>query len=332
MNKKVLSLLLVLILPAVILTGCKAGVNSQQTETQTQTETDKASDSKRLKIVCTLFPQYDFVRSIVGERADVTLLLPPGADSHSYEPTPADMITVASADLFVYIGDEMESWAHSIIKTIKGGDVAILNVSQALGLKLEVHKHEHDQEQHGHGEEESVDPHIWTNPVFAAQMVDIISSSICGLDEGNSIFFKDNADKYRYEILKLSNEFRDIVSKAEIKKIYFADEFALSAFAEEYGLEHLAAFDSCGENAEASASKIAQIIDEIHKNKIPVIFYPELTVSKEAKLISSETGARMLQFHSCHNISSADFAAGETYISLMKANAENLSIALGLAK
>ncbi len=326
MMKKSLSFLLILILPAFIFSGCKSGGGLIQTEKRTQT----TSDSKRLKIVCTLFPQYDFVRQIVGDRADVRLLLPPGADSHSYEPTPSDMITVSSADLFIYIGENMETWASSIIETVKGSNTTILNISQTLGLKLEVHRHEEGEEHDEDAEaEEGIDPHIWTSPVIAAQMVDVISASICRLDQGDSNYFKENADKYRSEILKLNKELRDIVSKAKIKKFYFSNEFALSNFAKEYGLEHLAAFDSCGENAEASASKIAQIINEIKSKKVPVIFYSELTVSKEAKLISSETGALMLLFHSCHNLSAKGFAAGDAYVSLMRANAKNLSIALG---
>ncbi len=326
--KKCFSTFLVFIIAFSLLVGC--GKNATQVKMSTQPKTT-GETQERISIVCTMFPQYDFVRQIVGDKSDNYLLLTPGADTHSYEPTTDDMIRITKSDIFIYIGDQMETWASSIIKTIDKDKTIVLNLSQELGLNVEAHAHEHAHvEDNAHEKDEKTyDPHIWTSPVIAAQMMDVICDTISRADSLNSNYYKSNSDVYRNEILQISSDISEVVSKAEYKKIYFSNEFALTNFVNQYALEYMAAFDTCGDNAEASALKITQIMKEIKANDVPVIFYSELKDPREAKSISDETGAQMKLFHSCHNVSQADFLAGETYISLMGANVENLKIALG---
>ena len=272
----------------------------------------------RIQIVATLFPQYDFARQIAGEHAEVTLLLPPGVESHSFEPTPADVIRINSADLFVYTGPEMEPWAEKLIDGLEGGP-AVLDISQNIPL-FEVGPEE-EHEGHSHGR---ADPHIWTDPTKAMQMVDNLAAALCGVDPANAGVYQTNAASYKAELDQLDQLLMQTVEQADYQELVFGGRFALTYFAQRYGLHWKAAFDSCSGETEPSAGAVAQIIDTIREEGIPTIFYEELTDPKVARMISEETGAQMLLLHSCHNVSQEELAAGATYLSLMRQNAENL--------
>ena len=339
--KKILTVILV-VLFASALFGC--------TQNQKTSDDFTENDNEKIKIVTTLFPQYDFARQIAGDKAEITLLLPPGADSHSFEPTPADIISINNADIFIYTGKYMEVWAEKIIKSIDSDIINILDVSNGIALVKEEHDHEHDEdeehehidehehEEHDniddheheeHGEEGHVhsheyDPHIWTSPVIAKKMVDNIAASLCYVDSENASYYKMNAENYKKQLDELDAEFTEIVSGGIRNKVYFGGKFALYYFTEEYGLEYKSAFDNCSSETEPSAQDIAQIIDEIKENNVPVIYYEELADPKVSRSISEDTGVEILLFHSCHNVSKEDFKNGVTYLDLMKQNAENL--------
>ena len=288
-----------------------------------------ASDSGKIKIVCTLFPQYDFVRSIVGDRAEVKLLLPAGVESHSYEPTPADVIAISDADLFIYIGDEMETWASSIVSGIDRAKTTVLDISQSLSLTLAGHDHDEADEDEGeHENHVGIDPHIWTSPVIAIKMVEVISDVIIELDKQNTTAHAECADAYIKQLRNLDTDIRTVVKDAKRTEIVFGSRFALKNFADEYGLTHIAAFDSCTDETEPSAAAVAKIVDEVKKNQIPVIFYEELVEPSVAKTLAKETGAKALLFHSCHNLTADEITNGDTYLSLMRQNLANLATAL----
>lgn len=329
--KKILTVILVVLLVAALF-GC---TQNQKTSDLSENE----NNNEKIKIVTTLFPQYDFARQIAGDKAEVTLLLPPGAESHSFEPTPSDIITINKADIFIYTGKYMEPWAEKIIQSTDSDTINILDVSNGITLFKEDHEHdeeEHDEDEHteddidnseehgGDGHNHEYDPHIWTSPVIAKKMVDNIAASLCYVDSENASYYKSNAEKYKKQLDELDAEFNEIVSTGVRNKIYFGGRFALHYFTEEYGLEHESAYDNCSSETEPSAHDIAQIIDEIKEHKIPVIYYEELTDPKVSRSISEDTGAEMLLFHSCHNISKEDFEKGVTYLDIMKQNAENL--------
>lgn len=278
----------------------------------------QAADANKLQIVATLFPQYDFAREIVGDKGEVTLLLPNGVDVHSFDPTTADVITINQSDLFIYTGDDMEVWVPQIIDA---SDTAlhVLNVSQGITLLEESHDgHAHGEHAHAH------DPHVWTSPKNAMIMVDNILNAVCALDPDNAAFYKENAARYTKELEKLDAQFLQIAGTAKTKTILFAGRFACNYFAQEYGFSHIAAFDSCSENAEPASSVVAELIDRIKADGIEYVYYEELTDPKTARVLSEETGCKSLLFHSCHNISKAEARAGATYLSLMQQNAENL--------
>lgn len=282
-------------------------------------------DDGVLKIVCTLFPQYDFACNIAEGRAEVTLLLTPGTDSHSYDPSPVDMVKINECDLFIYTGDLMESWAADVVSGLDN-NVKVLDVSQGIELSAVKNGHEHeDENEHSH----SADPHVWTSPANAAEIVRKISSALCEFDPENASFYKGNEEVYLAEIAKLDADLREITASAKYKKIIMCDRFAMHYFCKHYGLEYVAAFDSCTSDTEPSPAVIVEITNEVKKNKIPAVFAAELSNRKVADAVAAQTGAKVLELHSCHNLSADDFNAGESYISLMQRNAENLKIALG---
>lgn len=324
-----------------VLSGCS---ESSQEET--------TSDSDKIQIVTTLFPQYDFARQIAGDKADVALLLPPGMESHSYEPTPADIIKINKADLFIYTGESMEQWAHKIIESVDNDQVYVLDVSKEISLltpnsdddhdheteadhdhdhETEAdHDHDHDSDIEGdeHSEEDghyhAYDPHIWTSPVNAKIMVNNILEALCEVDPENADYYKANAEAYQLQLDELNAEFEEVVANAKRDTIYHSGRFAMQYLVKQYGINYVSApFE-----AEPSAALVAQMISEIKANQIPVIYYEELITPKIAQMISEETGAEMLLLHSCHNVSKEDFNNGVTYVSLMQQNVENLRVGL----
>ncbi len=284
-------------------------------------------DNGRLTVVATIFAPYDFVRQIVGDNADVVLLLPPGVESHSYEPTPSDIIKIEEADLFFFVSEHTETWVTQIISSLKNKKVETVCIADGIGV--EVHGHDHsDPHSHGHSEECETDEHIWTNLGYAARMVDFIGEKIIEKDSGNKDFYLENAKKYKNDILGLKSDFEKMISSSERNEIVSGSRFAMKNFTNEFGLHFTAAFDSCVDNTEPSAAVMAKIIDKIKDENIPVIFYEELIDPKIACAVSLETGAEMLLLHSCHNVSAAELEKGETYLSLMRQNYNNLKEAL----
>lgn len=285
-------------------------------------------DPDKLFIVTTLFPQYDFAKHIVGDKGEVKLLLSPGLEAHSYDPAPADIVDINESDLFIYTGDEMETWAADIIKSLER-KTDILDVSKGIDLVKEEHNHEeHDHEEHNKEHEHIYDPHIWTSPVNAMIMVENILDELIRIDGENEDYYRENADKYLKELKELDKDIREVVDNSQIKTIFFADKFAMYYFVNEYGLEYISAYDSCSAETEPSARLVASIIDEVRECNATAIFYAELSNHKSADTISEETGSKALLLHSCHNVSKKEFRNKETYLSLMRKNLENLKTGL----
>ncbi|MBR5236132.1 MAG: zinc ABC transporter substrate-binding protein [Clostridia bacterium] len=297
---------IILLLCLFLLTGCSASVFLPP-------EKDK------LQIVATLFPQYDFAKTIAGDLADVTLLLPPGAESHSFEPSPADIIAINQADLFIYTGESMEAWVSPILDALEGEPVC-LDISAELPIHSTVHETVQGEAHHDH----NIDPHVFTNPVYAMKMANSISDALCKIDPDNYAVYEMNATHLHQSLAALDQTFRLVIQNGKRNKLIFGGRFAFSYFTEEYGLSYDAALNSCSSDAEPAAADIARLIETVRKENIPVIYYEELSDPKTARLICEETGAKPLLLHSCHNISKEELAQGATYLSLMQKNAEHL--------
>lgn len=289
----------------------------------------------KLRVVCTLFVPYDFVREIAGDKVDLTLLLPPGMESHSYDPTPADMKAVGNADLLIRVGENMETWSAKLFDKSTGAK-AYLDIASEMGLRLAAHEHEHEhghEHEHEHEHEREaeqgvVDAHIWTDPVYAQGMIKVIADALCRLDGSNAEFYKSNSEKYIKKLKALDSGFRDAVKNGKRDTVVFSGRFAFRNFTERYSLKFVSALDACADNSEPGARTVAKIVDTVRDEKIPVIFYEELTEPRTAEIICGETGCAMRLFHSCHNVSRDEFEAGVGYLSLMNGNLENLREAL----
>jgi zinc transport system substrate-binding protein len=310
--KKTAFYLICLILGVLCITGC-----SKKTQ----------SDSGKLQIVTTLFPNYDFAKQIAGDKADVTLLLKPGVEAHDYDPTPSDIIAVNKADLFIYTGENMETWASQVIDAIESQRVTIVDTSAGITLIKTDADEEGEEEDSSH--QHQYDPHIWTNPKNAITMVNTILEAIIKKDPANEEYYRKNAEEYIARISEVDSELRDVAQNSKYDTIYFGGRFAMLYFVQEYGLGYLSAFDSCSSETEPSAKLVTNIVEAMKKNNAKVVFYEELTDPKTAQAIADEVDGTALLLHSCHNVSAEDFKNGVTYVDLMEQNVENLKIALG---
>lgn len=300
-----------------------------------KTETTIKTPNK-LEIVATLFPQYDFAKHIVGDKADIKLLLNSGVETHNYEPTAKDMITILDdSDMFLYTGSMLEPWTESITKNLSETDCKIVDISKNVNLITieefeERHlnpeivfdeEHSHNEEEHGgHGHSLIYDAHIWLSPENACIMIDNILEEICNLDIENAEYYKTNAENYKKQILEIDQEYKNLIENSTRKEIAVGGEFAYSYLVEEYGLNFVSVFTNCGEGEDPSIAKVKSVIDYINNHNIPVVYYEELTEGTVAKMIAEETNAKPLVLYSIHN----GTPGKDTYVSLMKINLENL--------
>ena len=320
------------------------------------------SEDDKMKIVVTSFPQYDFARAVAGDKANIQMLIKPGVETHSYEPTPDDIQKIQNADLFIYTGGENDEWVEGILdsidtsslKTLKLEDcVDLIEEDETVGLEgVETHshshnhdhddEHDHDNEEghdHDHDEDEhdghnhsstdiEYDEHVWTSPLNVIKIVKKINAELDKIDSKNADTFDNNAEKYISEIKDIDSQIRDIVKHAKRKTLVFGDRFPFKYFVEEYGLDYKAAFPGCSDEMEPSAETVSYLVNFIRKENIPVVLYVELSNQKVADTLANETGTKTMCLNSAHNLSQQDFDKGVTYVSIMKENIKTLKAAL----
>ena len=287
----------------------------------------------RLQIVAAVFPAYDFARAAAGDLADVKLLLPPGAESHSYEPTPADILRVQRCDLFIYLGGESDAWVDTILSAVDMEGEALRMIDCVDLLEEETVEgmqggHDHDpehQEDHGHlGEVLSMDEHVWTAPLNAAAVTRTIGERLAALDPEHAGAYAAGAEAYALELEALDRDFAAFFNGLPDRTIVFGDRFPLLYFAEAYDLDYYAAFPGCGAQTEPSAATIAFLLEKVREEHLPAVWYIEFSNHLVADSIAEAAGVETAQFHTCHNVSRADLEAGATYLSLMRGNLETL--------
>ncbi|MDR1559488.1 MAG: metal ABC transporter substrate-binding protein [Clostridiales bacterium] len=300
-----------------------------------QSPAEQADDGK-VSVVATIFTPYDFTREIAGDSADITMLLPPASESHSFEPTPRDIITIQNCDVFIYVGGESDEWVNEVLESIDTPRMRIITLMDCVETveeEIVEGMEEEEEEEHEGGEtneDAEYDEHVWTSPRNAKLIVQKISDALCEADAANAETYKQNTEAYLARLDELDSEFQAVVDGAARKTIVFGDRFPFRYFADAYGLEYYAAFPGCSTETEASAATVKFLIDKINDEKIPVVFHIELSNEKMANTISEATGAKVLLLHACHNITQDDFTAAKSYIDLMTANVEALREALRL--
>ncbi len=425
-----------------------------------------AAGPEKLKIVTTLFPQYDFTREIGKDKVDVALLLPPGTESHSFEPSPKDIVNIQKSDLFIYTGEAMEPWAHKLIETIKGKKVVVVDTSAGIELMKEEDHDEHEgeegehpfewagafvlkkgeytwtfakvdgeyadpqmgmvilpsdkkgpagieavqekaeklfagsavvkqgsstltpgerlytlkfdnakgstvfkisivkegtyvfftehlpsefeadehffkdakaadveavaqepaEEHHHHG---GKDPHIWLDPVYAQKMVDNIVAGLVKADAKNAGFYKQNGAAYKKRLQELDQKFSDAFKRTKYKTIIYGGHFAFGYFAKRYGLQHISPYSGFAPDAEPTPRRIAELVKKLKESGLKVIYYEELIDPKVARVISNQTGAKMVLLHGAHNVSKKELEAKISYIQIMEENLQKLKQGLG---
>ena len=285
-------------------------------------------EEKGLQIVTTVFPAYDFARQIGGGRVQVTLLLPPGAESHSFEPTAKDMVRIQAADLFFCNGGESAAWAEELLES--GEHIRSLAMLACVDA-LEEEVKEGMQESAGEEEEDGpeYDEHVWTSPINAIRICEALCGELCALDPEGESEYRANLAGYRAQLEALDQSFREIVANGRFHTVVFADRFPVRYFVEEYGLNYFAAFPGCAEDTEPSAKTVAFLIDRVREEGLPAVFTIEFSNGKMADEICEDTGCAKLLFHSCHNISADELKDGASYLELMRRNADALKEALG---
>lgn len=282
-----------------------------------------------LHIVTTNFPGYDFSRAIIGNSDNITMLLKPGQESHTFDPTPQDMIMISEADIFIYTGGESDTWVEEMLKSIDNKNLVCIRMMDYVDIYTEEiieGMQEDEQEEEDH--EEEYDEHVWTNPNNAITIIKVIQNQISRLDSEKAATYQENTTTYINEITRIDTTIKDIVSTSPNKELIFGDRFPFRYFVEAYGLKYYAAFSGCSSETEADAKTIAFLISKVKEDQIPVIFHIELSNSNIADTISDETGAQVRLLHSIHNVTETDFLAGKTYIDFMEQNIKNLREAL----
>ena len=324
--KRVISLLLVLTLTAGVLAGC----GRQNAPT--------ASDDTKLSIVTTIFPEYDWVREIVGEKADhaeITMLLDSGVDLHSYQPTAADMIKISDCDLFIYVGGESDRWVADALQEAVNKDMVVLNLLDVLGDRVEEEKivegMEADEEK---GEEDGpeYDEHVWLSLKNAETLCSAISDALQQIDPANKDIYAANAAAYTQKLAALDAKYQAAVDTAARKTILFGDRFPFRYLVDDYGLNYYAAFVGCSAETEASFETISFLAKKVDELKLPCVLTIEGAQHKIAETIvqnTAEKNQKVLTMDSMQSTTSKDVKNGTTYLSVMEKNLSVLKEALG---
>lgn len=294
-----------------------------------------AEQEEGLSVVATIFPQYDFARQVMGGDDNLTMLLRPGQEVHSYEPTPQDIIAIQNCDLFIYVGGESDAWIEDVLDGMDTSNMVILSLMDVVDPLEEdtenvlENPEEHDHQEDGtHLHEEEYDEHVWTSPKNAMLITQAICDALCEIDPDNAGQYQANTADYLTQLEALDAAFREVIGDAQRDTLFFGDRFPLLYFVREYGLNYYAAFPGCASETEPSAATVARLIDLVREEEAPVVYQIELSNDNIARSIADSSGARVETFYTCHNITADDFNAGETYLSLMQRNVESLKEAL----
>ena len=335
--KRIFPLFLALAVAVSLLAGCGKKNATESGE----------SESDKLRVVATIFPGYDWVHQIMGDRAaaaDLTMLLDNGVDLHSYQPTTDDIIKVFDCDLFIYVGGESDGWAENALKTAANKDIKVVSLLEVLGERVKTeeivegmqdadHAHAHDHEhEHDHGHEEEADEHVWLSLKNAAVLIGAISNALQELDPDNKDTYAANASAYIEKLSALDGAYQSAVDGAARKTVLFGDRFPFRYLVDDYGLSYYAAFAGCSAESEASFETVSFLAKKVDELGLPCVLTIEGKNHKLAETIVRNTAAKnqkVLTMDSMQSTTSEDVANGTTYLSVMEQNLSVLKEALG---
>lgn len=291
------------------------------------------SDSDQINICTTLFPQYDFAKQIGGDLVDVKLLLKPGVDSHSYEPTANDIFNINKADLFIYTNEEMEPWVvNKLVNSINQDQVKLVDVSQNITmLESTGDEHEEEEEEHEDEDEHLHDPHVWTSPSNAIIMLETVLAELILLAPEHAETFTSNADAYKAKLLELDEDFTELFENSSNDTIIHGGHFSFGYFAHEYDLHFESPYEGFSPNQQLTSENIIAIIEAVQEHNQNVIYFEEFQDVQSARTIQNELKERNIEvelklLHGIHNVTKDELASGATYVSLMRQNYENLKV------
>lgn len=286
-------------------------------------------ESGKINIVVSNFASYDFLRAIVGKSDDVEIdfLVGPGKDSHSFEPSARDIISIEDSDMFVYIGGEIEPWADKVVSSANIDKNKLFCITTYVDLQKEEKidgAEEHDEE------DGAYNYHIWTSPDNAKKMVYALEKEMEKLDIDNKSVYIENCNNYVSQIDEVDKMFRRVLENKKRNVLVFGDKMPMQYFINYYGLDVSAAFNGCSTENDPSSKTVAYLSDLVKNKNIPVILYTELNDGKIAGVIAAEAanGSKPMKIQTLHNISLSDFENGDTWVSLMKRNVDVLKAAL----
>lgn len=281
----------------------------------------------KLQVVTTLFPLYDFAKRIGGDKAQVSLLLPPGVEPHSFEPRPEDIVRVNHADLFIYTNKFMEPWAASVVAGVDKGRVIIVEGGKGVPLMPAPDLGE-DEHGHGHGHDHGgMDPHIWLDFDNARMMVANILAAFTARDPANAAYYQQTAAGLSKELEALDQRYKETLAKCPTKVFLHGGHYAFGYLARRYGLRYISA-SAVNADAEPTPAKLAQLVTLMRKEHLNYVFTEELLNPRVAETIARETGAKVLMLRAAHNLTRDEFDRGVSFISLMEQNLQNLKTGL----
>lgn len=305
-----------------------------------------------LRVAATLFPYYDFTRQIAGDLVELELIVPAGMDSHSFEPTPADMRKLQEADVLICNGGAMEHWVSQALEAVDQRDMTVVCMMDYVDAVEEELVEGMEEGRHGHGSKDSLmsgggpdspgsrtvfgddhnghemeieyDEHIWTSPVNAMAFAQVIQETLSQKDPAHEEQYRLGREAFQDQLMEIHRGFLQVAKDRKRNMIVVGDKFPFRYLADAYGFSYRAAFTGCSTDTEPSARTIAYLIDQVRQEQLPAVYYLELSSHRVTEIIGEETGASPLLLHSCHNVTRREFEGGVTYIELMEQNIENL--------
>lgn len=276
-----------------------------------------------LQVVTTLFPLYDFARTIAGDKAQVTMLLPPGVEPHTFEPKPEDMIRISRAGLFIYTNKYMEPWAEKIISGIDSKKLRVINAGERVTYFSGA-----SEDEHGHGGKKEhphtgTDPHIWLDFANAELMVDSILAGFVAADPGNDTVYRQNARALKTRLAELDERYRKGLSSCATRKLLHGGHYTFGYLARRYSLDYHA-LSGISSDSEPSAERMALLVREIRTSGSRFLFAEELLSPRLTETLAQEAGVGVVMLHGAHNLSRDDLNRKATFFDLMERNLEQL--------